>query len=218
MLYNQPNHRLPLEPLLPLTKDKRLSVRVAVGKALYAMDTNQVDHQWQSLVKNVQREWLQSQNLILDTPEANMELGNAFLARQQISEAEQRYLHALTLDSNLSAAMVNLAFLNRANGNNTKAISLLKKAIEAQPNDGNTHYALAMTYVQSGQLQAAIPYLRQSVHLNNLDDKPLLALALVLEQQKQYRAAYLLIEERMKTQQVSQQLMHVRQRLEAQFL
>jgi len=88
-------------------------------------------------------------------------LAEARLADGQSEAARALFERSLKLDESLAASMAGLGKIAVSERNFMKAIELLKKALEIQPEADSLHYPLAMAYRGVGDRQRAQVHLQQ---------------------------------------------------------
>ena len=101
---------------------------------------------------------------IAERPEAHLNLGLLDVRRQQPDAAEAEYRTALRLDPRFVPAMVNLADLDRARGQDSGA-DLLRQAMAIEPDNADIRQALGLLLVRRHDYADALPLLRQASEL-----------------------------------------------------
>jgi tetratricopeptide (TPR) repeat protein len=90
-----------------------------------------------------------------------VKLAEAYLADGQSEAARELFERSLKLDGSLAASMAGLGKIAVSERNFTKAIELLKAALQLQPAASSLHYPLAMAYRGMGDNQLAQSHLLQ---------------------------------------------------------
>jgi tetratricopeptide (TPR) repeat protein len=98
-------------------------------------------------------------------PGVLMQLGVFYATRGDAPAAEASYREALAINWQMIAAYLNLADLLRAQQRDEEARTLLLKALEIAPENGNTLHALGLLETRSGSPDKALDYLRRSAEL-----------------------------------------------------
>ena len=81
-----------------------------------------------------------------------LNLGNALLDADELTEAEAHCRHALALDPQLTEAQVSLGFVLTVQGRIKEAIAVLEAAIRAAPENVQAHWNLAAATLLDGDL------------------------------------------------------------------
>jgi tetratricopeptide (TPR) repeat protein len=94
------------------------------------------------------------------------ELGTVNLARQNLSEAEKAYLHAIEVRPKFFLALVNLGKLRVAQKKHEEAIVPLTQALEIKPTSASLNFLLGETYLQLKKGSKAVGYLYEALKLD----------------------------------------------------
>ena len=111
--------------LQPLISDPVKSVRMEVAGQLMDFPLAQLPQKYAQELSTLMEEYLETQELNADMPEAQLNLGNYYTATGDSLKAEKAYRHAIKLSPAFTPALLNLADLYRASGLDTQAASLL---------------------------------------------------------------------------------------------
>ncbi len=95
-----------------------------------------------------------------------MNLGNFYGEQQRFTEATASYMTALRLDPDYVPACVNLADLYRVQGQDDLGEPLLRRAIDAAPNQAAAHHALGLLLARQGRTPDAVDALRRAAGLD----------------------------------------------------
>lgn len=144
-----------LQILDPLIEDPVKSVRVAVANQLadaFAFaDESDIDR-----LLSIYDEYEDSLMLNQDTPGAQINLGGFFYRRGNPIGAERAYQKALEIEPAFVPALLNLAELRRAEGNNAEVQRLLLLALNVASDSGAAHHSLGLHYVRIQELELAL--------------------------------------------------------------
>jgi non-specific serine/threonine protein kinase len=84
----------------------------------------------------------------------NHQFGNYTMANREIyEEAEEIYLKALSLNSNLISALNNFSNLYVEKGKYIEAVDLCRRSLKINPNNANSHFSLGYIYRYTGMLE-----------------------------------------------------------------
>lgn len=89
-----------------------------------------------------------------------------FLDTEVTRLAENAYLKALSLNSDLMSALGNLAMLYTDTNRISKAVEFTKKILELNPNDAHAHFSLGYIYRYAGMNNEAIEQMEKAVSLD----------------------------------------------------
>jgi tetratricopeptide (TPR) repeat protein len=110
-------------------------------------------------------EYSSAQIFNMDRAEGHFNSGTASLALGRPDESQRSFRDAIARDPMFAPAYVNLADLLRRESSEADAESLLRNAASVVSDDPNIHFALALSLVRSGQLDAAVESLTRAVEL-----------------------------------------------------
>ena len=150
----------------PLLDDPVMAVRIEAARVLAVVPVGQLKGDQLVIYTRAADEYIESQQVNADRPQAQLNLGNYYLAKQDVHKAESAYRRAIKLESAFTPAYVNLADLYRALGKEGESEALLRKAIETVPDDASVHYALALLLVRKQETDGAISMLTKAVELD----------------------------------------------------
>ena len=150
---------------VPLLQDPVLTVRTEAARALLSVRPDQLDPAERTLLEPAVEELRQVQRVNLDRAESRLVLGALHAQRGEMGEARAQYESALALDPTASAALINLADLARAIGDERQAGERLRQALEFDSEDPAAHHALGLWLVRQGRLTEALPELGRAAQL-----------------------------------------------------
>ena len=155
------------ELLTPLLTDQLAIIRSEAGKALADTQPLVTDPVIQKQLKLAIENYIASQSVNADRPEAQANLGELYARMGDFKQAESAYQNAIALDAEFLSAYVNLADIYRAQNNEEQSLFYLNKAINIQPDSGPAHHSLGLYYVRQQNLPAAIKHLQKSAELES---------------------------------------------------
>ena len=148
-----------------LLSDPVRGVRVRAAYLLSGTPIEQLTGEDRKRLDQATQEFIATEQLNADRPEARAMLGGFYVRRGQMAEAEAEYKTALRLSPAYAPAAANLADLYRQLGRDEDAEGVLRKAIETSPQDAGLHHALGLTLVRLKRQDEAIDELRQAMEL-----------------------------------------------------
>ncbi|NKB66505.1 MAG: tetratricopeptide repeat protein [Candidatus Latescibacteria bacterium] len=99
-----------------------------------------------------------------DSPNLQVELGDALRPLRRYSEAADHYDQALKLDPAYAPAYTALGQLRSAQGNYDQAVTAFKRAAELDPTAAQPHYFLGNTALRRNRLEAAAAHYEQALN------------------------------------------------------
>jgi predicted CXXCH cytochrome family protein len=164
MVQNLPAARL--WPLVsPLLSDSNRGVRIRAASLLAAVPTASQPPADRQRFERAAAEFIATQRLNADRPEARTALG-AFFARQGRSgDAEIEYQAAQRLSPGYALAAINLADLYRQLGRDAEGEAVLRTAIVASARDAGLYHALGLVLTRLKQPDAAMAEFRRAAEL-----------------------------------------------------
>lgn len=107
-------------------------------------------------------EWIAEQQFNADRPEAQANLGVAWMARGRFVEAVAAFRESIALDPSFEPAYVNLADAYRAQGSEPQAFEVLTNAVERHPTSAAIHHALGLALVRQRRMAEAVDELARA--------------------------------------------------------
>lgn len=150
----------------PMLGDPVRVVRIEAARVLAAVPVGELKGEKSAIYTKAADEYIESQQVNADRPQAQLNLGNYYVAKQDVQKAEAAYRQAIKLEAAFTPAYVNLADLYRAQGKEEASEVLLREAIERVPDDASVHYALALLLVRKQESDSAIAMLKKAVELD----------------------------------------------------
>lgn len=146
----------------PLLGDARLAVR---SEAAHLLADVELQADQREVFDAALAEWIATQRLNLDTPQARHNLALLDERRGLPAQAEAGYRSALALEGDFVPAAVNLADLLRGQSREEEAQAVLRAALERAPRAAALHGALGLSLVRVGQSERALEPLRKACEL-----------------------------------------------------
>jgi tetratricopeptide (TPR) repeat protein len=158
-----PEARAKISPRL--LRDAVLTVRTTAARTLLGVGSDQLEPAERAALEPALEDLRQTHLVNLDRSESRLSLGALHAQRGEMGEARAQYESALALDPGSSAALINLADLARAIGDERQAGERLRQALELDPRDADAHHALGLWFVRQGRLVEALPSLARAAEL-----------------------------------------------------
>ena len=146
----------------PLLNDPAKIVRIEAARLLAPVPVGELAGEQLSIYTNASNEYIESQEVNADRPEAQLNLGNFYLAKNQLEKAEQAYNKAIQLDSAFVPAYINLADLYRVRNRDAEAEKTLRAAINIAPGNADAHYALGLSLIRQQKNDEAVGLLQRA--------------------------------------------------------
>ena len=161
---------LPAESLWPLASrgltDPVRGVRIRAAELLASVPlANRAKADGEAFARAA-AEFVASQKLNADRPDARTALGNFYARQGSTVEAEAEYRAAIRLDATFSAAAVNLSDLYRQLGREREGEQILRDALARSERDAPLHHALGLSLVRQKRLELAVEELRKAAVLD----------------------------------------------------
>jgi tetratricopeptide (TPR) repeat protein len=150
----------------PLVNDPVRAVRIEAGRVLMSIPAGDLSKDLMVSLDNAIQEYVTSQKVNADRPEAQTNLGNYYAAQDHPEKAITAYKTALELNPAYVPAYINLADFYRTQGSEAQAFEILTKAVNILPNNGAIHHATGLSLVRQKRVDDAIKEFRQASALN----------------------------------------------------
>ena len=151
--------------LFPMLSDPRLSVRAEAARVLADIPAGSLPIGQKKILQKAMADYLKTQQVNADRPEAMVNLGNFQRHRGNLKEAEANYKKAILLSAHFIPSYINLSDLYKSLGDPIKAQETLQRAIKVEPDSAAPHHALGLHYVRAKQIDLALEELKQAVRL-----------------------------------------------------
>jgi predicted CXXCH cytochrome family protein len=146
----------------PLIDDPVRSVRIEAARVMAAVPVGQLQGEQLKIYKHAMNEYINSQMVNAERPEAQLNLGNFYTAKGDIDKAIMAYKKSIMLEDVFVPAYINLADLYRAQENDTEAEKVLRKAIKIAPENVDAYYALGLSLVRQKKNDEALKMLQRA--------------------------------------------------------
>jgi len=136
-----------------LLSDERKTIRQEAFRTLLgsASDPNR-----RTRLRPLLAEYLEVQTFNAERPEAHTSAATAHAVFGNLIDAEAAFEKALAIEPDWVPAMVNLADLYRANGQDMQGRELLERAITSSPENADVHYAFALWLIRNDESDRAL--------------------------------------------------------------
>ena len=151
--------------LLSALDDPMLTIRTQAASGLSATPPDSLTSAQRESLSKASNEYISSQLLNGDRPEAHMNLGVFYAESGHYAKAEDAYRTALKLDPRFTQAYVNLADLMRLQNREPDSRRILEEALKALPNQPDLHLSLGLQFARTGQMKDALVALERSYDL-----------------------------------------------------
>ncbi len=132
----------------PLLSDPVRAVRLEAAEVLAGTPRVIITSSAASALARAIKEYIASQELAADRPEAHMNLGLLYEQMNHPDKAEDEFNIALSLDPMFGPAAVDLADLYRAEGSDLKSETVLTNALKRMPENPSLQHALGLAMVR----------------------------------------------------------------------
>ena len=112
-------------------------------------------------------EYISSQAINADRPEAQANLGNYYTASGDADSAIAAYRKAVELNDAFVPAYINLADVYRALNNNDEAARVLGKALDVSPDSAAAWHSLGLVQVRQQKLEQAVSSLQKAAEIDS---------------------------------------------------
>ncbi len=145
-----------------LLSDSQLAVRIEAARVLADAPRRLLDG---AALDAALQEYIASQVLNSDRPEAQFNLANLARRQGKMDDARARLRTALELEPDFAPAWINLADLERSSGDEAKGIAVLRHGLKAAPDNADLHHALGLALIRRGDKLAAVTELQRAARL-----------------------------------------------------
>jgi predicted CXXCH cytochrome family protein len=146
----------------PLLADPVRTVRSAAALALMDLADRALPSSSRPAFDAAFGEFVAEQQFNGDRPEAQQNLGQAWLQRGRLDEAERAFGEARRLDPRFVPAYVNLSEVLRFRQNERAAEHVLREGLGIEPSSAVLHHALGLALVRQHRVSDALPELRRA--------------------------------------------------------
>jgi Flp pilus assembly protein TadD len=149
----------------PLLTDPIRTVRLEAISALANVPADAQIPQRREAFQRAVAEFRETQRFNADRAEAHVNLGNLEAGLGRVTEAEDAYRRAISMQPSHIPAYVNLADLLRATGRDAEGENVLRDALTIAPESAAVHHALGLLLIRQQRLDEALEHLAKSVVL-----------------------------------------------------
>lgn len=146
----------------PPLNDPVKMVRIEAARLLAPVPVGELEGEQLSIYTNASNDYVDSQEVNADRPEAQLNLGNFYLAKNQLEKAEEAYDKSIELDDTFVPAYINLADLYRLNKKDAVAEKTLRRAIAVAHDSADANYALGLSLIRQKKNNEAVGFLRRA--------------------------------------------------------
>jgi predicted CXXCH cytochrome family protein len=167
----------------PLLADKVRGVRIAAANLYLEVPSNQIPTAYYEPFTRAKNELYSYTLFQTDFAQGNLSAGDYFRRVNDLPNAEKYYNRAVSKDSQLVNARVNLASTLNALGRNAEALQQLEQSARIQPQSDHIFYTLGLLHAEMGDTKKAGEALQQAYKLNSRNIRALYNHGLLLAQQ-----------------------------------
>ena len=149
----------------PLLDDPIRAVRVEAARVLSALPAEMLSSEQRKKFDSALEEFRETQQAMLDTPAAWLNLAVLASNRGQAEQSEAYYRAALKIDPYFVPAALNLSTLYSEQGRFGKAEGILRGGIEKVPQQGELHYSLGLLLAEANRIAEAVGSLERAAQL-----------------------------------------------------
>ena len=150
----------------PALSEPVRTVRIEAARLLAPIRPGDLTAAQRAQLEQGMREYIDAQMAMAERPEAQVNLGNLYAARGEVSQAVVAYRTATELNPAFTPAYVNHADLLRSTGEEADAEALLRKALKNAPTSGDIYHALGLSLVRQKRDSEALEALEQAASLS----------------------------------------------------
>ena len=150
----------------PLLDDPVRSVRIEAARVLAPIPVGQLRAEKLEHYNRATKEYIKSQMVNSERPEAQLNLGNYYAAKGDIDKSINAYKKAIYLEDVFVPAYINLADLHRQQKNDVEAEKILRSAVNIVPNSADAHYALGLSLIRQKKNTEAVGVLQNAAGLD----------------------------------------------------
>jgi len=146
----------------PLLDDSVRSVRIEAARVLAPVPVGQLQGELLKIYNRAAKEYIYSQQVNAERPEAQFNLGNYYAAKGEDDKALAAYKKSIHLEEAFVPAYINLTDLYRSQGDDAAAETILRRVIEIAPNNADVHYALGLLKIRQKKNAEAVKLLQHA--------------------------------------------------------
>ena len=149
----------------PLLGDPIRAVRVEAARVLSAIPADKLSSGQRKKFDSALEEFRETQQAMLDTPAASLNLAVLASNRGQAEQSEAYYRAALKIDPYFVPAALNLSTLYAEQGRFGDAEEVLRATGEKVPQQGELHYSLGLLLAETNRIPEAAESLERAAQL-----------------------------------------------------
>lgn len=166
----------------PLLSDKVRAVRIAAADLMMSVPSPQIATTYKNAFASAKNELQQYVLYQTDFAAGNIIAGDYYLRQSDFVTAERYYERALTKDSLLNAARLNLSVAYNQTGRNKDALKVLQQAVKIQPDNDMIYFNLALLYNEMNDKESAERSLAKAESLKSQNPRVYYNYGLLLQQ------------------------------------
>jgi predicted CXXCH cytochrome family protein len=151
--------------LAPLLDDPVRAVRIASMQGLQEFNPGDFLMGNRDSFRDAHEEYLSYLHLNQYFPQGQMNLGQYYESRGEISRAIEAYQRTLQRDPYFYPARMNLSYLYNNQGQNDRAEEMLREVIDQDPDFGQAYYSLALLLAELNRLDESVDQFEQAAEL-----------------------------------------------------
>jgi tetratricopeptide (TPR) repeat protein len=175
--------------LAPLLHDPVRAVRLEAAEVVAGTPPDAVSSGVGLELNNSFDEYIASQELNADRPEAHLNLGLLYAKEHELAKAETELKIALSLDPAFAPAAVNLADLYRGQNRDKEGEQILRDAMSRSPDDASLQHALGLLMVREKRSAQALALLAAAARIDPNNARYAYVYAIALKDAGQANAA-----------------------------
>lgn len=151
--------------LVPLLRDPSRLVRMDAARALAGEASAGLTGDDRSALERATADYIAAQLFNAERPEAQSNLGNLYVAQGDAPAARAAFRRAVDLDPSFVAASISLADIERAEGNEAAAETILRGTQKANPKSAPVAHALALSLIRQKRINEAMLLLASAAEM-----------------------------------------------------
>ncbi len=151
--------------VFPLLDDPVRSVRIEAARVLAPVPVGELQGEQLSIYRKAADEYVESQTVNAERPEAQLNLANYYVARREEKMAEAALKKAIELEDVFVPAYINLADVYRMQGKDADAYGVLSKARQLALDNADVRHALGLALVRQNKTEQAVAELEAAARL-----------------------------------------------------
>ncbi len=148
----------------PLIDDPVRSVRIEAARVLAPVFVGQLHDEHLEAYNRAMNEYIYSQLINAEIPQAQLNLGNYYSAKGGIDKAIIAYKKAIMLEDVFIPAYINLAELYRTQKNYVDEENMLRKAVKISPENADAYYAFGLLLIRQKKNKEAVEALQRAAN------------------------------------------------------